>query len=177
MKIHNYHKLTGEYLSTVDARPDPLEMGQFLTPANATDVDLPTSQANKAPVFNGTGWDMVDDYRGEKYYDKTTGNIIKFELGNSPDASMQSTFPTSVQTALDEKQRVFEIKSAGLVLINDVFPAINDLDEIKFYSEFWKSIAPAARQATADFQKAIDIYSTAKTAITDNTPSAGVVWP
>ena len=87
--------------------------------------------------------------------------------------------PEFTQLELDaqvEQQRKDEIKAAGLVLINVVFPALKDLDEIKFQAEFWKSIAPAARQATVDFQSAIDIYTIAKTAIANGTASADVVW-
>ena len=92
--------------------------------------------------------------------------------GNTPE-------PEFTQAELDaqaEQQRKQDIKDAGLALINVVFPALNDLDEIKFQAEFWKSIAPAARKATADFQSAIDTYTTAKTAINNGTASADVVW-
>ena len=58
-----------------------------------------------------------------------------------------------------------EVKAEGLNRINIQFPAIQSVDEIKFYAEFWQSIAPAARQATTDFQKVIDIYTAAIAAI------------
>jgi len=75
-----------------------------------------------------------------------------------------------------EVRRVAEIKIAGLALINAIFPAIKDLDEIKFQAEFWLSIAPASRQATADFQSVIDIYAIAKQAIISKTLIDDVVW-
>jgi hypothetical protein len=59
-----------------------------------------------------------------------------------------------------------EIKSEGLARISAVFPAINDLDELKLEQERWLSIAPAARQPTTDYQQAIDIYVAARNAIT-----------
>ena len=62
--------------------------------------------------------------------------------------------------------RVTEIKNDGLVRINLLFPAIDSLDEIAFYAEFWTSIAPAARAATVSFQRIINIYTAAKNAIT-----------
>ncbi len=64
-----------------------------------------------------------------------------------------------------QAQRRAEIKAEGLSRINGIFPALDSLDEVQFQAELWLSIAPAARQATADFQKAIDIYSAAKDAI------------
>lgn len=93
--------------------------------------------------------------------------------GNTPE-------PEFTQAELDaqaEVQRRKEIKDAGLALINVIFPALKDIDEIKFQAEFWLSIAPAARQATDDFQYAIDIYTIVKQSIIDGTASADVVWP
>jgi len=58
------------------------------------------------------------------------------------------------------------IKVEGLSRISAVFPAINDLDELKLEQERWLSIAPAARQPTSDYQKAINIYVAARNAIT-----------
>lgn len=58
------------------------------------------------------------------------------------------------------------IKVEGLSRISAVFPAINDLDELKLEQERWLSIAPAARQPTTDYQQAIDIYVAARNAIT-----------
>ena len=62
--------------------------------------------------------------------------------------------------------KVAEIKSEGLSRISAVFPALSDLDELKLEQERWLSIAPAARQATTDYQQAIDIYVAARNAIT-----------
>lgn len=76
-----------------------------------------------------------------------------------------------------EAQRRKDIKDTGLALINTIFPALKDIDEIQFQAEFWLSINPTARQATVDFQKVIDIYTVAKQAVTNNTPTASVVWP
>lgn len=58
------------------------------------------------------------------------------------------------------------IKAEGLSRISAVFPALNDLDELKLEQERWLSIAPAARQPTTDYQQAIDIYVAARNAIT-----------
>lgn len=88
--------------------------------------------------------------------------------------------PEFTQAELDaqaEALRRKEIKDAGLALINEAFPALKNIDEIKFQAEFWLSIAPAARQATIDFQRVIDIYTTAKAAITAGTLPGDVVWP
>lgn len=60
---------------------------------------------------------------------------------------------------------VEQIKAEGEKRLKEIFPALDDLDEIKLVAAQWQSIAPASRQPTPEFQKAIDIYQAAKTAI------------
>jgi len=69
--------------------------------------------------------------------------------------------------ALPEAQddKIEELKLEGLRRIQLVFPSISDFDELDFATEQYLSIAPAARQPTADFQSAIDIRQSAKSAI------------
>jgi len=60
-----------------------------------------------------------------------------------------------------------EIKEEALSRINDVFPAINSIDDIHLISELWKSLIGAAKSPTTDMQAAINVYSAAKSAISD----------
>ncbi len=62
--------------------------------------------------------------------------------------------------------KVNEIKAEALRRIQLVFPAIDNMDALALVREQWLSIAPAARQATPNFQRMIDIYQAAKSAIT-----------
>lgn len=84
---------------------------------------------------------------------------------SSNDAAVQALIDDYNPLADQKATRVALIKAEGLVRINTTFPAITSLDEVSFYAELWLSIAPAARAATAPFQKIINIYSAAKTAI------------
>lgn len=109
----------------------------------------------------------------------STFDLIEPEITPLPDLIPNVPEPEFTQAEIDDQDEALrkqEIKDAGLALINAVFPALNDIDEIKFHAEFWKSIKPTARQATADFQSVIDIYTVAKQAITNGTASADVVW-
>lgn len=63
------------------------------------------------------------------------------------------------------KAMILGIKTEGLARINAIFPAIDTLDELEFYSEFWSSIKITSKSATVKFQKVIDIYAAARTAI------------
>jgi len=67
MKIYNYHSEYKIYLDSSDADESPLEPGVFLIPAHATELEPPEYQKGKITVFNGTSWDIVDDYRGVYY--------------------------------------------------------------------------------------------------------------
>lgn len=68
---------------------------------------------------------------------------------------------------LDEarRQRVAEIKSDGLSRINTRFGAIDSFDTLKLVREVMLSIAPAARQLTANFQWLSDTYQAGTDAI------------
>lgn len=62
------------------------------------------------------------------------------------------------------KKKVDELKAEGLSRIQVIFPAVNNFDELDLIREQWLSIAPAARQATADFQRMIDIVQAGRSA-------------
>ena len=71
----------------------------------------------------------------------------------------------SFELPSDKTSKVNEIKQYGAGLINKVIPGLNNLDTINLMTELWLSIAPAARNATVNFQYAIDVRQAAKDAI------------
>jgi hypothetical protein len=81
--------------------------------------------------------------------------------------------------------KVLLIKTEGLTRITQIFPAMSSIDEIKLLREFYLSIAPSARQPTANFQKIIDISQAVQTALTSVNNAASkaavdavsVAWP
>lgn len=68
MLVYSFHPQTGELVGQDVADPSPLEPGEFLVPAGATDVAPPAPQAGKARVWNGTIWTLRPDHRGETWY-------------------------------------------------------------------------------------------------------------
>lgn len=82
-----------------------------------------------------------------------------------------------------------EIKTEALSRITTIFPAITDLDELQLVVEQWKSVVPAARQATTDFQSMIYTYQAARDGIVEVmalvdvdsvkafNPQTDIVWP
>jgi hypothetical protein len=91
MKIYHYSKKTGEFVSEGDARPDPKEKGRFLIPAGATDKKPMPAPPNKTPVYDN-GWSLVDDYRGEVFFDPN-GAEKKIETIGKVDPSWSKTDP------------------------------------------------------------------------------------
>ena len=60
MIIYNYHPITHEYTGLSDADEDPLDVGKWLIPANATNITPPEQCDGKARIFNGLSWVYVD---------------------------------------------------------------------------------------------------------------------
>jgi hypothetical protein len=68
MLINNFNPISGEFISTSEADPSPLEPGKYLFPSFSTDVAVPAVGAHQVAVFNGNSWDIKADYRGLYYY-------------------------------------------------------------------------------------------------------------
>lgn len=60
--------------------------------------------------------------------------------------------------------KIDKLKTEGLSRINIIFPAIKNWDDLDLVRDQWLSVAPAARQATDDFQSMIDIFQAGKDA-------------
>ncbi|WP_417537316.1 hypothetical protein [Marinomonas sp.] len=85
MNVYNYHPITKEYLGKTtlnDSDKNPLVAGEYLIPANAI-KQWPTVKAGdkQAVIFNGSGWSLVDDFRGVKYWLQTGEHGEPVELG------------------------------------------------------------------------------------------------
>lgn len=85
MIVYNYHPATKEFTHKEQAMPDPVEIGNFLIPAHATNTAPPIAKAGKARCWINSGWKYVDDYRGREYWDTNTGEKILISgLGETP---------------------------------------------------------------------------------------------
>jgi hypothetical protein len=84
-RIYNYHPNTGEYLGVSFADPDPMNDGQFLIPANATEIEPPESASNTVAVFSEGTWSLVPDHRGETWFMPDRSPIEINEIGVMPD--------------------------------------------------------------------------------------------
>ena len=109
MKIYNYDPLTFVFLSECEADESPLEPGEFLIPAHATQVAQPDDlKSNEVAVFDPAteAWLKKIDYRNVPLYDITTGLRIEFldDIFTLPEHATEQTPP-----ALESRQAaVFE---------------------------------------------------------------------
>jgi hypothetical protein len=93
MEIYHYHPVSGEFVGAGQADPDPLDKGNLLIPANATDTAAPAEQAGKARVWNGSAWVHVLDHRGETWWDADGEAVQIQELGDPADQGLTSVEP------------------------------------------------------------------------------------
>lgn len=188
--VNHYDRDTKEFYLQGEANRNPLEPIEspdaYLLPAAAQWDDehaLPIASVNEAIIWNGTDFITTPDYRDIIYYNIVDGSEVTYELNESPDLLIvQETYPQALldaQAIIDaEELRKNEIKQAGLTIIGAVFPAVSNLEMIKFYAEFFKSIDVSARTPTADFQMVIDVYTVAVAALADPlVHEVDVVWP
>ena len=85
MKFYSYNPISGEYVGSGNAQKSPLGKSAFLLPANAT-WEKPKEQSGTTPIWNGSAWVNLEDYRGEVYYDKQTkAKFVIDDFGEIPD--------------------------------------------------------------------------------------------
>lgn len=80
MEIYNYSPLTGEYVVATQARPDPLDEGNFLIPANATTDAPPAFGDDEIPVWENGAWVVKPDFRGTKYWTVDGAFVVEGEV-------------------------------------------------------------------------------------------------
>ena len=70
--VYNYDPDTREYLGPETAHESPMEPGVYLLPAHSTETAPPEADDGHVPVFADGAWTLVEDHRGEVWYDTAT---------------------------------------------------------------------------------------------------------
>lgn len=83
--------------------------------------------------------------------------------GNVPDPYVEPEQPPET-LAQAKARRLQQIKAEGLTRMQTRFPALGTFDTVQMLREVILSVAPAARQLTADFQWLGDTYQAGRTA-------------
>jgi len=130
MLIYHYDA-NNEYTGTSKARLDLLETDKkgedvHLLPANSTIVAPNVLQDNQVNVFNGSGWDIVSDFRGTDYWDSDGNKTTIDTIGNTVPAGM-SLFPVE---SLEDKKQVILSKAEkdidGILTLAEQIAALAD---------------------------------------------------
>lgn len=103
MEVYQYHPKTKEYLMSLTAAENPLEEGKYLIPAHSVPVGPPKTEPGTVAVYND-GWSVVEDHRGEVYYDVDGQEFKITELGPVPDELLTQP-PPPTQEELYEKRK------------------------------------------------------------------------
>ena len=97
--VYNYDPDTGECLGPETAHESPLEPGVYLLPAHSTETAPPEAGEHQAAVYSDGAWTLVEDHRGEVYYDTATQERHEIKvLGVVPETwtPLEPTDPESI---------------------------------------------------------------------------------
>lgn len=86
MIVYDYDPETREYKGITEAQESPLEQGVYLLPAHSTESAPPQAGEHQIAVYSDSGWALLDDHRGEIFYDTATRERREIKnLGPVPD--------------------------------------------------------------------------------------------
>lgn len=110
---------TGELLGSFKADRDP-EGDGFLIPWGATKDVPPAAEAGQALVFKDATWSLVQDHRGQTWYDAAGDAVEIGQLGDpagfNPPLSAIAPPPTPTDLAKYAKRKRDETEAAGITL-------------------------------------------------------------
>ena len=115
--LYTYDKQTGEYKPDAKAacQWSPRE-NKWLIPAAATTTEPPTAGEKQAACFDAASkaWVLKADYRGEKWYDKSTRELHEIkDIGVEPDeTAWTQTEPTDMSSEWDEEVQAWVVPFA-----------------------------------------------------------------
>ncbi|MBR8073929.1 tail fiber assembly protein [Burkholderia cenocepacia] len=86
MLIHNFDAVTGQYLSSCLADPDPMNADRWLIPAFSTPDPLPERPQMTWPFRRNDAWILLPDHRGQVLYRQDNGEPTEImAAGTTPD--------------------------------------------------------------------------------------------
>lgn len=84
--VYSFNPITREFTGNYNCQPNPLVKGQFLMPANATEIEPPTTKENEVACFIEGKWKIFDDYRKNQVIDIVSKVIFEIQnIGSLPE--------------------------------------------------------------------------------------------
>ncbi len=140
--MYHYDPDTKEYIGSSEMEYDPID-NKPMIPANATTIEPPEKGIHEGVVFNGVGWDIVPDHRGETYY-KTwddQGTEIK-ELGEEIPKDCFTAPPEKPLDVIEQEARAHRD-----ALLNEVVDSMNPMR--------WETLTDTQKDAWRDYRQAL----------------------
>lgn len=149
MEIYHYSHATGEFITTGEARPDPLEKGRFLIPGFATEKRPPSTGENEVAAFDGVAWGLKADFRGVKYWLPDGGEHTVVAIGETvPEGALLSE-PDAPTPAPVPDPSPAEIEAAKIDVVQQ---CMDDAARALRYDNITTAITYAEEPAVPKFQ-------------------------
>lgn len=132
MRIYNYDGITGAFVSEGAADPSPLEPGEWLIPAYATTAAPPDPIEGMERVFDGAGWVLRPDHRGEIWY-TAAGEAVRITGLGAPPADLlpeRPDLPEPVPAAVTRTQALLALLDhTPPILETEILAAIGAIED------------------------------------------------
>ncbi len=93
IEVFLYDSKTGEFLRSEPAFQNQRDPAKYLMPRHSTVSKPPYTDDHETALWDGEEWAIAADYRSEKFYSISTGNLVELALGEVPDSTMTSIQP------------------------------------------------------------------------------------
>lgn len=110
MKTVYVYDNNGLFISPYDAQENPMQLGTYLKPVLSTETAPPSLQANQVAVFTNGAWIVKPDFRGQTWYDQTTGATVEItDIGQPPSNLGANPPPPTLAQAQDSQADVLDL--------------------------------------------------------------------
>ncbi len=93
-KTYYQYDASGVYTGPCEAQLSPLDApGTYLYPSLSTDIQPTAYGVDQIPVFASGAWTIEPDYRGQTWYDQTTGAAVEITAVGQPASNLAATPP------------------------------------------------------------------------------------
>lgn len=155
MKIYNYHPATFELIGQSFTDPDPMDDDGFLMPAHATALAPPTIPVGKVALWTGSEWTILDDFRSQSAYRKSTGDAVPVSMPGDLDAALTLDPRPTAHHVFDDVLGAWTIDAAGVVAAVKEAAAVIDAQaetaRLKFITTWsGQALAYEAKRREAD---------------------------
>lgn len=115
--VNLYDQISKVFTGTYLAQESPTDPSKYMMPSNSTDIALPALEKNQTCLFTNDSWEVIPDFRGQKWYDKSTGDEVLIESAGQPSDNLIPTLPDFIlleQAKIAKLQQIQQTYSTSL---------------------------------------------------------------